>query len=273
MIVEDDDRRPVRESLSFLQPGDKDILFQNLERRRNDDESYFALAAFRLLFPEQRLPALYNTKETALDMAIFENIHNSRINYAEEDVPSHLYPTLNEYKRDLMIRNPSILGSMPFIPSENFQRWLKDVEDNFDPYHSTLNAASLFAADPEKFITMLTPALREKLLAAPENIRTHFPPNTDPEQSTLLAVLAHVRLMFPDQVGPESLTVVEQEAMHGGLENIRSMAREGASGFSKTLFYLALVEAPRLVVDESGLHLAHVEQVSQSAPLPQRSVL
>lgn len=239
MIVEDDDRRPVREGFSFLQPGDKDILFQNLERRRNDDESYFALAAFRLLFPEQRLPARFAIKEAALDLAIYETIQNSRINYAEEDVPANLYPTLNEYKWDLMIRSPNKRGRMPFIHTvhaENYQRWLKDVEDNFDPYHSTLNAASLFAADPEKFITMITPALREKLLAAPEEVRTNLPPTTDPEQSTLLAVLANLRLMFPDQVGPHSLTDIERDCMYGALGRVRPDGGSGIGRFSTKLF-------------------------------------
>lgn len=133
--------------------------------------------------------------------------------------------------------------------------------------------AYLLAMDVERFHSLDLDEIKDNCFRSLNKQRMIRPASKGFDQKDILKMLAQTRLVFPELIGPDSLKPEERRSLGLQLEKSREAMQLGTDQFSfaDIFYHLALVESPRLSVDQAGIHLSTQPVVSQQfSGLPAR---
>lgn len=277
VLVGGERQKSLAEYLEFVQPGDIQLLEQCVKTSGMLYRygPFNALAALHMVFEDTGLSRTVretSTKYIEMHRWEFEQIIQAGVQGVHGDgdatktllgLAPKLLPLRDILKEPLNQPTDELWGQVAIIAEREAVK-----QGPIFPY------AALLAVDPERFSAVDGEALQVACLQAIDQQRMKRSIKKDPTQMDLLKMLALTRLMFPDLIGPASLRDEEREAIYAGLAKSRDAVRQFTNFdvFPAAFYHLALVQAPHMTVDATGIHLSIQENSGQHLhPLPGRS--
>lgn len=274
-------QQSLAEYLEFVHSGDKALLekMARLDSSRDWVVKFSAQAALHLVFDDLGLPKeIKDDRKKQIETERWPYEENLRAEAASGKLPHAISCTdlLNEAYNVFPFTN--VLKESLEKPSDKLWNemvsWVNGHAKG--PDGPALWYSFLLAVDFARFKSLDLSVVRTACLKQIDQQRMKHPVTKDTVQYDLLRLLALTRLIFPDLIGPASLKPEERKTMYACLARNKEAARQGGGGgdaplFPEYFYHLALVEAPKMSVDETGIHLSTQNGHKETArSLPER---